>query len=53
MRLTWRDAAATVTTGAAIFLYGSYLAGTEIAYFTSVRAIAAAGLVLGIAGCGA
>lgn len=51
MRLTWRDAVATAFTGAVVALYWSYLADVEIAYLTSVRAVAAVGLVLGIAGC--
>lgn len=51
MQLTWRDAAATALTAIIVALYVAYLAGVEIATFTSVRAIAAAGLVLGLASC--
>jgi len=50
MRLTWRDSGATVLTGLVVAGYVAFLAGADLPLIASVRGMAGAVLVLGIAG---
>lgn len=51
MRLTWRDAVATLMTGGAVALYLAYRAGADVPLVTGTRPAAGAVLVLGLAAC--
>lgn len=51
MRLTWHDSAATLLTGLVVVGYALFLAGVDLPLIGSVRGMAAAVLVAGIAGC--
>lgn len=51
MRLTWKDAGATLAVAAAVALYVGYLTDNELAVVTNPRALAAVVLVLGVAAC--
>ncbi len=52
MRLTWRDAWATVLTAAVVALYWALQAGVDLGLLTTVRGVAGVGLLLGITTCG-
>src|SRR5690349_13276544 len=51
MRLTWKDAAATAVTAAAVALYVAFLAGADLPLVSGPRALGAAVLGLGMVGC--
>jgi hypothetical protein len=51
MRLTWHDSAATLLTGLVVAGYALFLAGVDLPLIASVRGMAAAVLVVGMAGC--
>lgn len=51
MKLTWKDAAATLIMAAAVAVYLAFLAGTRLPVISGVRGTAAVLLVLGVAGC--
>ena len=51
MRLTWKDATATLLIGAIVAVYLAFLSGTSLWLISSARGATAAVLVLGIAGC--
>jgi hypothetical protein len=51
MRLTWKDAAATMVTAVVLALYGAYLAGVALPLVSGPRALAGTVLVLGFVGC--
>ena len=51
MRLTWKDATATLLIGAIVAVYLAFLNGTSLWLISSARGTTAAVLVLGTAGC--
>lgn len=51
MRLTWKDAVATVLTGLVVAAYVAFLAGTDLPLISGVRGLAATVLVAGLVGC--
>jgi hypothetical protein len=51
MRLTWKDAVATVLTGSIVTLYIAYLEGAALPLVAGPRVLAAVALVVGLAGC--
>lgn len=51
MRLTWRDAVATVLTAGGVALYAAYIQGANLPMVSSPRAIAGAVLALGFVAC--
>jgi hypothetical protein len=51
MRLTWKDAVATVLTGGIVTLYVAFLAGTSLPLVAGPRVLAAVTLVTGMAAC--
>ena len=51
MRLTWRDAAATVLTAGGVVIYAAYTLGAQLPLLASPRAVAAAVLALGFLAC--
>lgn len=50
MRLTWKDAVATISTGLIIVVYVAYLAGADAPIIDSVRGATGTILLLGMAG---
>jgi hypothetical protein len=51
MRLTWKDAIATVLTAAIATTYAAFLGGTTLPLVSSPRALAAVFLVVGLTAC--
>jgi hypothetical protein len=51
MRLTWKDAGATILTGAVVALYVAFQQGVDLPLVSGPRALASAMLVLGITAC--
>jgi len=51
MKLTWKDATATLLIGAIVAVYLAFLNGTSLWLISSARGTTAAVLVLGTAGC--
>jgi hypothetical protein len=51
MRLTWKDAAATVLTAGVVALYAAYLAGAGLPLVSGPRVVAAVALVAGLGAC--
>jgi hypothetical protein len=52
MRLTWKDAIATVLTAGIATLYAAFLGGAGLPLVSSPRALAAVTLVVGLTACG-
>ena len=52
MRMTWKDAAATVAAGGIVAVYAVFLNGTSAWLLSSARGTVLAVLVLGVVGCG-
>ncbi|GIH96298.1 hypothetical protein ACFFMN_39255 [Planobispora siamensis] len=50
MRLTWKDAVATVVAGVIVAVYVAFLQGVDMAIISSVRGVATTILVLGFVG---
>jgi hypothetical protein len=53
MRLTWRDAMATVLTAGIVALYAAYLAGENLPLISGPRVLAGLILVVGLVACAA
>jgi hypothetical protein len=51
MRLTWRDAMATVLTAGIVALYAAYLASEDLPLVSGARVIAGLVLVVGLVAC--
>ncbi len=51
MRLTWRDAVATLLTAGGVAIYAAYTLGAELPLLVSPRAVAAAVLAFGFLAC--
>jgi peptidoglycan/LPS O-acetylase OafA/YrhL len=51
MRLTWRDAVATLFVAAIVAVCAAFVAGTDLWLISSVRGTTAVVLLLGIGGC--
>ena len=51
MRLTWRDAVATVLTAGGVAIYVAYILGAELPLLDSPRTVAATVLALGFLAC--
>jgi hypothetical protein len=51
MRLTWKDAIATVLTAGIVALYAAFLSGTTLPLVSSPRALAAVFLIVGLTAC--
>ena len=51
MKLTWKDGLATGFVGAAVAIYGCWLAGVEVLGISGTRGFTVAVLVLGILAC--
>jgi hypothetical protein len=51
MRLTWRDAMATVLTAGIVALYAAYLAGEDLPLVSGERVLAGLILVVGLVAC--
>lgn len=50
MRLTWKEALATVVAGANVAIYVAFIQGADVPVINSVRGAAGATLVLGLVG---
>jgi hypothetical protein len=51
MRLTWKDAIATVLTAGIVALYAAFLGGTTLPLVSSPRTLAAVFLIVGLTAC--